>query len=240
MCLSVACLERMVIAMSFGIRVKGLREIEGITQKDLAERLQVSKANMSKYESNSIEPSMKTITKIASIFNVSTDYLLGKDESPSDIPLLPVPPFQSFVFADLPFLELEEIKTVNVPLVGEIACGIPELAVEAWDNFALTLPKNHDKRYDFCLKAKGDSMTGAGIREGDVVLVRQQEMVENGEIAAVLIGEESTLKRVYYNEEQGELSLYPENPTYRPQHYRGEALNQIRILGKAISVHSEL
>ncbi|MFI3253891.1 MAG: XRE family transcriptional regulator [Eubacteriales bacterium] len=230
------------MAMSFGTRVKGLREIEGITQKDLAERLQVSKANMCKYESNSIEPSMKTITKIASIFNVSTDYLLGTDgHSPSVFPLIVTPPSKrELVLADLPLPELLSTKTIHVPLVGEIACGSPELAVEDWDDYELTLPNNDDKRYDFCLKAKGDSMTGAGIHEGDVVLVRQQEMVENGEIAAVLIGEESTLKRVYYNEEEGELSLYPENPIYRPQHYRGEALNQIRILGKAITVLSEL
>ena len=64
---------------------------------------------------------------------------------------------------------------------------------------------------DFCLKAKGDSMIGARIYDGDIVFIRKQEMVDDGEIAAVLIGDEATLKRVQYNPEENELLLFAEN-----------------------------
>ena len=93
---------------------------------------------------------------------------------------------------------------------------------------------------DFCLKAKGDSMIGARIYDGDIVFIRKQEMVDDGEIAAVLIGDEATLKRVQYNPEENELLLFAENPKYKTMRYTGEELNHIRILGKAVAFQSDI
>ena len=97
-----------------------------------------------------------------------------------------------------------------------------------------------DIQADFCLKAKGDSMINARIMDGDIVFIRKQPAVENGDIAAVLIDDEVTLKRVYYYKEENMLRLYPENPAYKPFTYIGEELNRIRILGKAIAFQSDV
>lgn len=88
--------------------------------------------------------------------------------------------------------------------------------------------------------AKGDSMIGARIYDGDIVFIRQQDIVEDGEIAAVLIEDEATLKRVYYDREAGVLSLFAENPKYKTMRFSGEELNHIRILGKAVAFQSDI
>lgn len=89
---------------------------------------------------------------------------------------------------------------------------------------------------DFTLVCKGDSMVNARILNGDIVYIHGQEDVENGEIAAVVIGNETTLKRVYKKEKQ--LVLLPENPRYEPLIYTGEELRKVRIIGKAVAFHS--
>ena len=97
-----------------------------------------------------------------------------------------------------------------------------------------------DIKADFCLRAQGDSMIGARIHDGDIVYVRKQETVDNGEIAVVLIGDKATLKRVYYYPESQQLLLQPANAKYEPFIYVGEELDQIRILGKAVACLSEV
>lgn len=123
-------------------------------------------------------------------------------------------------------------KTELVPIVGQIACGTPILAEENIDGYA---PRCHGTRADFCLYARGDSMIGARIYDGDLVFIKKQSMVKNGEIGAVLIGESATLKRVYYYPEQSKLILSPENPKYAPLVFVGKELDEIQILGKAVS-----
>ena len=91
---------------------------------------------------------------------------------------------------------------------------------------------------DFCLRAKGDSMTGARIYDGDIVFIRRQPTVENGEIAAVIIDNEATLKRVYFYKDKDKLVLSPENPAFEPLVYIGSELEEIRILGKAVAFQS--
>ena len=119
-----------------------------------------------------------------------------------------------------------------LPIVGQIACGSPILAEENIEGYA---PKCHGTRADFCLYAKGDSMIGARIFDGDLVFIRQQSMVENGESGAVLIDESATLKRIYYYPDQNKLILSPENPKYAPLVYVGNELDGIKILGKAVA-----
>ena len=83
-------------------------------------------------------------------------------------------------------------------------------------------------------------MIGARIYDGDIVFIRQQDSVDNGEIAAVIINDEATLKRVYFYPEEGKLVLSPENPRYAPLVYLREELNLIKILGKAVAFQSSI
>ena len=129
------------------------------------------------------------------------------------------------------------ISTKRFPLLGDIACGKPIMANEEKELYVEAGTNIHA---DFCLKAKGDSMIGARIYDGDIVFIRKQEMVDDGEIAAVLIGDEATLKRVQYNPEENELLLFAENPKYKTMRYTGEELNHIRILGKAVAFQSDI
>ena len=123
------------------------------------------------------------------------------------------------------------IRKKSFPLFGEIACGEPRWSEEEHE----TMVEGTDGiDADFCLRAKGSSMTGAGIDDGDIVFIKQMPMVDNGDIAAVVIENETTLKRVDYDQDAAQLILWPENPAYRPLIYRGEQLNAIRILGRAV------
>ena len=118
-----------------------------------------------------------------------------------------------------------------VPQIGTIACGNP---ITAYENMEELVPLPPRVRADFALKCRGESMINAHIFDGDVVYIRQQPIVENGEIAAVLIGDEATLKRVYIYKNR--LTLMPENPMYDPINLIGEEMEQVTILGKAVAV----
>ena len=123
---------------------------------------------------------------------------------------------------------------VKKPRLGSIACGEPILAVENMEGFD-DVPENI--HCDFTLICKGDSMIGARIHDGDLVYIRQQPDVENNEIAAVIIDEESvTLKRVYRDGDY--LVLISENPSYPPILINGE--HTARIIGKAVGFTSIL
>lgn len=127
------------------------------------------------------------------------------------------------------------IKTKKFRMIGDIACGEPIYAEEEYETY---VEANADIHADFCVTARGDSMINARIFDGDVVFIRKQPDVENGEIAAVVIGDTVTLKRVY--KYPNRLELRPENPTHRVQNYEGEELANIRIIGKAVAFQSML
>ena len=93
---------------------------------------------------------------------------------------------------------------------------------------------------DFCLIARGDSMKDARICNGDVVFLKSCEMVNNGEIAAVVINDEATLKRVYYYPEQNKIMLIPENANYQPLVFEGKELDKIHIIGRAVAFKSSV
>ena len=126
----------------------------------------------------------------------------------------------------------------RIPLVGTIACGTPILATENLDG-VVTVPEDIDA--DFALRCKGDSMIDARINNGDIVYIRQQPTVENGEIAAVIVNDsEITLKRFFYYPELNQVVLQPENPSFRPMIYMNEELAHIRVLGKAVAFTSSV
>lgn len=143
--------------------------------------------------------------------------------------------FCAILRTDLNFLMGGKRPPKKIPLLGEIACGQPIFTNEERGEYAAG-----DPRADFCLRARGDSMIGARICEGDLVFIQKQDTVENGQIAAVVIEDTATLKRVYYDPAEQTLSLVAENPRYAPLIFRGAELEQVKILGKAIAFRSEL
>jgi len=125
--------------------------------------------------------------------------------------------------------------TIRVPILGQISAGKPILAeenIEGYINLDKFLIK-HSKDI-FALKVKGDSMTGAGILDGDYVIVKKQPTVENGSIACILIDNEATVKRFYKKENY--IELKPENPDYKPIIKTRDTTTDILILGKVVGV----
>ena len=204
--------------------LRTLRKEKKLTMKELGNIIGVAESTISLYENGLRQPDNAMLTKLADYFGVSVDYLLGRDEQPT----------QS-IFDSYP--NLRPVTKRRVPMLGEIACGQPIYANEDRESY---VELGTDLNVDFCLTARGDSMIGARIRNGDIVFCRSQDMVNNGEIAAVIIGDEATLKRVYYYPDKQKLVLQAENPKYEPFVFIGEELNQIRILGKAIAFQSDI
>lgn len=203
-----------------GQRIKARREAIGMSQQELADRVGYkSRSSINKIELGKNDIVQSTIKKIASVLGCPPSYIMDGIDSPANLPsnILPLP------------------KMKKVPLVGEIACGTPILAVQNVETF-LSMPEGVNA--DFCLRCKGDSMINARIFDGDIVYIRQQETVEHGEIAAVLIDNEATLKRVYLYDDR--IVLEAENPQYRPKSYWGEDMNDVRILGRAVAFTSEV
>lgn len=198
-------------------RLKELREKAGKSMRLTAEDLGIPYTTYVSYEKGTREPNSEMLVKIAEYYHTTTDFLLGRlaRNSMAAPNMISVP------------------AMARVPLVGAIACGTPTLAEQNIEG-CVDMPEHI--RADFALRCKGDSMINARIYDGDIVYIRQQEEVEHGEIAAVLIEDAATLKRVYLYTDH--ISLEAENPQYRPLVYWGEAMNGIRILGKAIAFTS--
>lgn len=129
------------------------------------------------------------------------------------------------------------ITTHKLPMLGEIACGKPIFMDENRDNYTMI---GSNVEADFCLKAKGDSMVNARIMDGDIVFIRSQPEVENGEIAAVAIDDEATLKRFYRDEITQTVTLISENPIYAPMVFTKECQKNVYILGKAVAFQSDV
>lgn len=208
-------------------RIRALRVALGMSQYDLAKKVGYEgRSAISKVENGDRDISQSMIIKYAEALGVTPTYLLnGEDTSAhnEDGHTMPTAP------------NVFPLHTKRVPMLGSIACGEPIFANEEHGEFVLT-SDNIDA--DFCLRAEGDSMIGARIYEGDIVFIRKQEKVHNGQIAAVMIGDKATLKRVYYYPENSKLILTPENPTHEPKVYIGAELDEVHILGLAVAFQS--
>ena len=198
-------------------RLQQLRVEKSISMKEAARQLNMPYTTYVNYEKGTREPNSETLILLAKFYNVSIDYLIGRtsaDSSPA-----PIPPG----FEPLP-------QTVRLPRVGQIACGTPILAetnIESYDN----VPQNWHA--DFTLVCMGDSMEPK-IKNGDIVAIRKQETVENGEIAAVRIDTEATLKRVFLFPDH--LELRAENPAFASILLIGDQMNDAHIEGKAVGL----
>ena len=196
------------------------RKRKNLSQEALAKELGLTRSSISMYELGKREPPLEILELIADYYNVDMNTLLGKDSSSSAFPsnVLPLP------------------NSYRVPLLGNIACGDPILAEQNIID-KVSVPDTV-RGADFALLCNGDSMINARIFDGDIVYIHMQDTVDNGSIAAVLIGDEATLKKVYYTPGRDRITLRPCNPLYPDYEYAGEDLNKIRILGKAIAFTS--
>ncbi|KAB2337620.1 helix-turn-helix domain-containing protein [Cytobacillus depressus] len=192
--------------MKVGDKIKELRKAERLTQADLAKKLGVAPTAVSAWEGNHNRPLMDKITVLAELFNKPITY----------------------------FFDVEELgntgDAIILPVYGNISCGTGAVLYEETGTYETT-PKDwlNGGEY-FYLRAKGDSMTGARIHEGDLLLIRRQDDVENGEIAAVVVEDEALLKRVFKSNDS--IVLQSENPNYAPIIYNPEQNKQIKIVGK--------
>ena len=196
--------------------------MRGMKQIELATLSGISKYSISHYLKGDWEGTQDAVYELARVLDVSEAWLMGYD----------VPPERKTVAKGAPaippgFIPLPKMK--KVPLIGAIACGDP---ITALQNREGEVDAPEDMRCDFALKCHGDSMTGAGIHDGDTVFIRIQPEVENGEIAAVRIGEEATLKRVYLHPDY--IELRPENSAFESIIRRKEDMNDVQIEGKAV------
>lgn len=207
---------------TIGKRIQQRRKEFGWTQEELALKMGYkSKSTINKIELGINDIPQSKIKLFAEILSTTPAYLMGWEESeqialPSNV---------------------RPITTKRFPLLGEIACGEPIYAEEDHESY---VDASADIKADFCLIAKGDSMNGARIYNGDIVFIRRQPSVNNGEIAAVVIDNEATLKRWYYYPEQKKLILSPENPAFAPLVYVNEELATVLCLGKAVCFMSNL
>lgn len=184
--------------MDIGKRIAELRRERGYNQEELAEMAMINRVTLARYETGTIEPGAFAIARIADALGVSTDEILCRvDKLPPFIPL---------------------VRT-SVPIIGEIACGKPITAEQNIDGYA-ELPDG--VQADFALRCRGDSMEPT-FEQNDLVLIRQQPEVNNGQIAAIGINGEATLKRIY-KQENG-ITCVSDNPAYAPMFFpAGEGL----------------
>ena len=195
--------------------IKKYREKLGLSQEQLAVLVGYrDRSSIAKVEAGQVDLSQSKIASFAKALHVSPTVLMGWESDEQD-------------FLSVPNIEpMPQLK--KVPLLGTIACGEPILAEENIEGY-VDVPSY--VKCDFTLKCKGDSMVNARIYDGDIVCVKQQPIVENGEIAAVLIDGEATLKRFY---RYGDLVvLRAENQNFKDLEYKKDQLNDICIIGRA-------
>ena len=199
-----------------GRRIYDARLAADKTLTDVADAVGVAPSTIQRYEQGKINRiKLPVVESIAKVLGVDPSWLLQKESSPLPSNISPMP------------------ETYTVPLLGEIACGKPILAVE---DATETVDVPSWVHADFALKCKGDSMINARIFDGDIVYIRKQSQVDNGQIAAVRIGEEATLKKVYYTGSR--ITLRAANPLYEDLVYEESQLDEVEILGKAVAFTS--
>lgn len=204
-----------------GSRIKSRRLQLDLTLKELAEKIGVAPSTIQRYESGTFDRiKLPVILQIADALYVDPNWITGASDE--------INAFETNATNILPLP-----KTRKLPLLGDIACGTPILAQQNIQEY-IEVPA--DIHADFVLRCHGDSMKDARILDGDVVYIHQQPTIENGEIAAVLIDEEATLKRVYITGDH--VTLQPANPEYEPLVYFGESMADVHIMGKAVAFTS--
>ena len=203
--------------------LKALNQVD-MKAQELADRSGLNKASISQYVNGTHAPSNISAGRMAIVLGVNPVWLMGYD----------VPMYENLYSK---YDNLMPIETQQLPVLGKVACGEPTYMNEEREFYTL---KGIELGADFILVASGDSMINARIKDGDFVFIRKQPTVNNGEIAAVAIDDEATLKRFYHYAEKSMIILKSENPKYEDQIYTGDELEKISIIGKAIGFQSNI
>lgn len=214
--------EKILDRSVFGNRLSEVMEGSSETIYSVAEKVSLKPSTISRYANGLMAPKIPTLYMLADIFNVNPLWLMGYDEPKhrDDLPPNAVP------------VDVDNLR--RVPIMGRIACGKPLLAREDIEGYTFTT-RNGGAEY-FALRARGDSMDAAGIRDGYLVIVRRQDAVDNGQIAVVMVGQEdATLKRFRQDGRTVTLSPQSTNPAHQPIVLDAKK-DQYRILGLVVEV----
>lgn len=209
----------------FSSRLRELRINAGYSQAALSKKIGISKSSVNMYERGEREPGIETLEAIADIFNVDLDYLLGKTDIRNRFPITEV---------------VNSIKNaVRIPVLGSVPAGIPLEAIEDIIDYE-EIPAEMAKAGEyFALRIRGDSMEPK-FSEGDVVIVRKQETVDNGQVAVVMVnGDDATVKK-FYKTPAG-VMLVGNNPSFTPLNYTPEQVEQlpVRVIGRVVELRAK-
>lgn len=193
----------------FSEQLRKLRRLNNLTQTELSKLLNVSNGTIAMWETDKRQPDIDTLKKLANFFNVTTDYLLGKDIKDNN-------------------------KGVKIPVLGVVPAGVPIEAIEEILEYEEITPEMAKRGEYFGLKVKGDSMS-PNILEGDILIVRKQEDANSGDICVVMVnGDDATVKKI--KKDPKGLTLIPNNPAYDVTYFTNEEIVSIpvRIIGKVV------
>lgn len=217
---------------TFAERFKEALRMRGRTQADICHITGIGKSAISQYMKGSFVPKQQRVYAIAKALNVSESWLMGYDVPPEP----QKEPQKEPKNHSLEFVPVEYNPTHKIPVLGRISAGLPLYAEQNIEGYVYT-ELNGGNEY-FGLRVVGDSMNAAGILQGDVIIVRQQEEVEDGEIAVVMVGsDDATVKRFHQDGTTVVLSPQSYNPSHQAQIYNLKETN-VRVIGKIVqSIH---
>lgn len=203
--------------------IKRRRQQLKMTQTDLALKMgYADKSMIAKIEKGNVDLPQSKILAFANVLETTPGELMGWDYEAEPTETVD---------------NIYKLDKIRLLMLGKVACGEPIFADEDRESYIMV---GTDIGADFCLQCQGDSMINARIHDGDIVFVKKTDIVENGEIAVVIIDDEATLKRFFYYREQNLVILKPENPKYQDIILTGEQLNQVKVLGRAVAFQSDV
>lgn len=198
--------------MTKNLLLKKLRKSLGLTQKELADELEIPAKSYQRYENGGSPISSRIAIKLSEISGLSTDYILGVTSTPNVTPA--------------------EADFVQIPLYGDVSAGLGSYASgdppTDWQNVEKSMISGY---HDYlCLKVDGDSMEPL-LLDGDIILVRCQSVVDDGDIGVALVdGDRGLVKKIYM--EHGKITLIPLNSDYKPETFVNEECDRVKILGR--------
>ena len=198
----------------FSEQLRKLRRSKGLTQSELGKKLNVSNGTIAMWETDKRQPDLETINKIASFFNVSVDYLMGRDQK---------------VDNNVAGVQMER-NTVRIPVYGTIPAGVPiemieDSYIEDYEDISADLLRSGNKY--FALRVRGDSMLPK-FESGDILILKQTEDCESGAYCAVSINHtECTFKKVI--KKMNGLTLMPLNPDFEPLFFTNKEVAELPV-----------